>query len=60
MITYTLPQEGGASLRGAGWREVGPAGGGSWSRNNRPRSAEHPLDSKTRWEVGKDAARDGR
>lgn len=26
--TYTLPEEGGASLRAAGWRLVGEAGGG--------------------------------
>jgi len=29
LITYTLPNEGGASLRGAGWRLVGEAGGGA-------------------------------
>lgn len=37
IITYTLPKEGGASLRGAGWRCLGQAGGGSWSRKSRPR-----------------------
>ena len=36
LVTYTLPEEGGASLRGAGWRCVGEAGGGSWSRRDRP------------------------
>lgn len=51
MVTYTLPQEGGASLRGAGWAEVGPAGGGSWSRKDRPREDKHPTAVKTRWEV---------
>ena len=31
LITYTLPEEGGASLRAAGWRLLGERGGGSWS-----------------------------
>lgn len=50
LITYTLPEEGGASLRGAGWTCVGKAGGGSWSRVARPRVDEHPLQEKLRWE----------
>lgn len=50
LITYTLPSEGGASLRGAGWRTVGEAGGGSWSRRSRPRVDEHPQQVKMRWE----------
>jgi len=50
LITYTLPQEGGASLRGAGWRCVGSAGGGRWSRKDRPRVDEHPTQEKLRWE----------
>jgi hypothetical protein len=28
LITYTLPEEGGSSLRGAGWTCLGEAGGG--------------------------------
>lgn len=51
LITYTLPEEGGASLRGAGWRCVGEAGGGSWSRKNRPRVDTHPTQVKLRWEA---------
>ena len=51
LITYTLPEEGGASLRGAGWRCVGEAGGGSWSRRERPRVDLHPLQQKLRWEA---------
>ena len=31
LITYTLPQEGGASLRGAGWTLVGESRGGNWN-----------------------------
>jgi hypothetical protein len=50
LITYTLPEEGGASLRGAGWTCVGEAGGGSWSRELRPRVDTAPLQEKLRWE----------
>ena len=51
LVTYTLAEEGGASLRGAGFRLVGEAGGGTWSRRGRPRVDEHPLQTKIRWEV---------
>ncbi|OZI79893.1 hypothetical protein CAL24_08260 [Bordetella genomosp. 2] len=37
LITYTLPDEGGASLRGAGWRLLGVRGGGNWNTPARPR-----------------------
>lgn len=37
LITYTLPEEGGASLRAADWRLVGAAGGGNWNCKSRPR-----------------------
>ena len=50
-VTYTLPEEGGASLRGAGWVPYGEAGGGSWSREDRPRVDRHPTQIKIRWEV---------
>jgi hypothetical protein len=53
LLTYTLPSEGGASLRAAGWRLVGEAGGGSWSRDERPRVDAHPTQEKLRWERGK-------
>ena len=51
LVTYTLPEEGGASLRGAGWRCVGKVGGGSWSSNGRPRVDKHPLQQKLKWEA---------
>ena len=51
LITYTLPKEGGASLRGAGWKCIGERGGGSWSVPSRPRVDLHPLQTKFRWEV---------
>lgn len=51
LVTYTLPEEGGASLRGAGWTLIGEAGGGSWSRKGRPRVDTHPTQGKLRWEM---------
>jgi hypothetical protein len=51
LLTYTLPSEGGASLRAAGWRLIGEAGGGSWDRPQRPRIDRHPTQKKLRWEA---------
>lgn len=51
LITYTLPSESGSSLRAAGWRCLGEAGGGSWSRLARPRVDTHPTQTKLRWEI---------
>lgn len=51
LITYTLPEEGGASLRGSGWRLIGEAGGGSWNCKSRPRIDNHPLQRKLLWEA---------
>ena len=48
--TYTLPWEGGASLRGAGWKDEGAAGGGQWKHTDgKPRRTDQPMDVKTRW-----------
>lgn len=51
LVTYTLPEEGGVSLHAAGWRLIGEAGGGTWSRKSRPRVDKHPTQVKLRWEV---------
>ena len=51
LVTYTLPEEGGSSLRAAGFVLVGEAGGGSWSRSDRPRVDTHPTQPKLRWEL---------
>jgi hypothetical protein len=51
LITYTLPEEGGTSLRAAGWKCIGEAGGGSWSRKQRPRVDKHPTQVKLKWEA---------
>lgn len=53
VVTYTLPEEGGASLRGAGWRLIGECGGGNWNTPARPRlDTEVAIRvTKHRWEV---------
>lgn len=51
VITYILQSESGASLRASGWREVGPAGGGSWDRPSRARKDKHPVETKVRYEA---------
>lgn len=51
LITYILNSEPGISLKAAGWKCIGECGGGSWSRNERPRVDKHPLQTKIRWEA---------
>ncbi len=53
LITYTLPEEGGASLRASGWRLVGLKGGGNWSVASRPRvdTALEMQGQKSLWEA---------
>lgn len=51
MVTYTLPEEGGASLKAAGWKCHGEAGGTPWNNNTRQRADDHPQGMKWRWEV---------
>jgi len=50
LVTYTLSTEPGTSLVAAGWKRIGEAGGGSWSRKERPRVDKHPTQTKIRWE----------
>lgn len=49
VITYTLAEESGVSLRAAGWIMDGTTRGDSWDRPNRPRDDRHPIGPKTRW-----------
>ena len=48
--TYTLPSEGGASLRASGWMLIGERGGGTWNRKTRSREDKAPLEVKNLWE----------
>lgn len=52
LITYTLPEEGGASLRAVGWKPTTGCGGKPWNSKKRKRDA-NPLYllKKTRWEM---------
>lgn len=51
LVTYTLQEESGASLRGAGWKIVGEVKGGGWDRKGRERKWQ-PIygQQKFRWE----------
>jgi tRNA A37 N6-isopentenylltransferase MiaA len=51
LITYILESEDGTSLKASNWRCLGVCGGGSWDRENRPRTDKHPIDKKVRWEA---------
>jgi hypothetical protein len=52
LITYTMPEEGGASLRAAGWTLLGLRGGGGWSRPSRPRVDVLAISGqKSLWEA---------
>lgn len=51
MVTYILESEPGTSLRAAGWRDAGAAGGGEWDRPNRARQAALMPCLKRRYEV---------
>ncbi len=48
--TFTLPEEGGASLRGAGWVEEILSPGGNWESSSKPnRRQDQPQGAKVRW-----------
>lgn len=51
VFTYTLASESGASLRASGWKLLGEAGGGKWSRPSRLREDDHPTEMKFKWEM---------
>jgi len=51
LITYTLIEESGTSLRAAGWTPLYETAGGSWFTPSRMRVDTHPLGQKTLWEA---------
>lgn len=51
LITYTRKDEGGGSLRAAGWKVVAEVKGRSWSCPSRPRVDRAPAQDKFRWEA---------
>jgi tRNA A37 N6-isopentenylltransferase MiaA len=58
LITYILNSEPGTSLKAAGWKCLGECGGGSWSRDERPRVDKHPLQTKIKWEACLEAVKE--
>lgn len=48
--TYTMPNEGGASLRAAGWKLIAETPGRAWKHTGGPRNNKHPLGQKWLWE----------
>jgi hypothetical protein len=50
LITYTLPEEGGTSLRASGWTVVAEVAAQTWHRTRRPRVDLYPQQRKLRWE----------
>lgn len=53
LFTYTLPEEGGHSLRASGWTCEGTTATGdrAWLRSDGTRANDHPLSPKHRWVV---------
>jgi len=51
LVTYTLPEEGGASLRADGWQQdLDLVGGGEWDTPSLRRNPPlHPVSRKARW-----------
>jgi len=68
LITYTLPEEGGASLRGAGWKPEATVQGRDWARCARRREQGKlfdrgpmaPTSDKLRWVAQQQGQGDGR
>lgn len=50
IITYTLASESGASLRAAGWKCAGLAGGLRWTGKRKPPQDLYPAERKLRYE----------
>jgi len=51
LVTYILDSENGASLRAAGWKCVGQAGGLRWTGKRKPTVDLCPAQMKIRFEV---------
>lgn len=51
LITYILDTEMGTSLKAAGWKCVGAAGGKRWTGVRRPEVDLYPAQLKLRFEV---------
>lgn len=48
--TFTLPEEGGASMRACGFTFAGVCGGGQWTHTDgKPRRTDQPTQEKHKW-----------
>lgn len=54
LVTYILEREPGTSLKAAGWKCIGRAGGLRWTGSRRPEVDLYPAQMKKRWEVSVD------
>lgn len=52
LVTYILDTESGVSLKAAGWKCVGQAGGLRWTGKRRPEVDLYPAQMKLRFEIG--------
>lgn len=51
LITYILVSENGASLKAAGWKCIGQAGGLRWTGKRKPNVDLYPAQMKLRFEI---------
>lgn len=51
LITYILDTEAGTSLKAAGWKCVGEAGGKRWTGSRRPEVDLYPAQMKLKFEI---------
>lgn len=51
LITYILESESGVSLRAAGWKCIGQAGGLRWTGKRRPEVDLYPAEKKQRYQM---------
>ena len=51
LITYTLDEETGSSVRAAGFMFMGKSVGGSWNSHSRSRVDKHPMGLKNLWMI---------
>ena len=51
LITYILDSESGTSLKAAGWKCIGQAGGLRWTGKRRPQVDLYPAQMKIKWEI---------
>ena len=52
LVTYILDTESGTSLKAAGWKCVGQAGGLRWTGKRRPEVDLYPAQMKIKFEIG--------